>query len=70
MVTINANIPGNFGLGPSPDFNSLKDADCMDSRVRTISRGYVKVTEVMPASAPHNNRWYEFKGAPGVLSNH
>lgn len=48
------NIPGSlkFGLAPS----SEKEADWIESRVRTISKGYVTVTEVMPASPPQINR--------------
>lgn len=46
-------MPGSFlGLSPS----SEKEADWMESRVRTMSRGYVHTTEVMPAAAPHMSR--------------
>ena len=37
----------------------------MESRVLTMSRGYVKVTEVMPANAPHTNRLNGVRSAPG-----
>lgn len=40
----------------------------MDNRVRTMSRGYVKVTEVMPARPPQRSRWYASNGAPGSFS--
>ncbi len=40
----------------------------MESRVRTISRGYVTVTEVMPARAPQHSRRPGERGAPGVGS--
>lgn len=40
----------------------------MDSRVRTMSRGYVHVTDVMPARPPQRRRWYAPRGAPGSLS--
>lgn len=40
----------------------------MDRRVRTMSRGYVKVTEVMPARPPQRRRWYASNGEPGSLS--
>lgn len=37
----------------------------MDSRVLTISNGYVNVTDVMPAMAPQTRRLSAGKGAPG-----
>lgn len=40
----------------------------MDNRVRTMSRGYVQVTEVMPARPPQRSRWYASKGEPGSFS--
>lgn len=55
-------IPGNLsGLSPS----SAKLADWMDSRVRTISRGYVRNTDVMPAIPPQIRRVKGDKSAPG-----
>ena len=55
MVVRVGHIPGNF----LPDLafcNPANEADWMESRVRTISRGYVNVTEVIPAMAPHERR--------------
>jgi hypothetical protein len=69
MSTISSNMPGNFWCA-SLDPNSLKDADCIDNRVRTISRGYVNVTEVMPAAAPQNSRFSALRGFPGVVSKY
>lgn len=40
----------------------------MDRRVRTMSRGYVNVTDVMPAIPPQTSRCIGLSGAPGVLS--
>lgn len=62
MMIMVAHMPGSFlGLAPS----SAKDADWMESRVRTISRGYVKVTEVMPAMPPQTRRVTDDMSAPG-----
>jgi hypothetical protein len=33
--------------------------------VRTMSRGYVQKTEVMPAAPPHTKRLTELRSAPG-----
>ncbi len=46
-------MPGSLSLGTSP--NAAKEAVCMESRVRMMSSGYVKTTEVMPATPPQNN---------------
>jgi hypothetical protein len=40
----------------------------MDSLVRTISRGYVKKTEVMPAAPPQTRRLTEVMSPPGEFS--
>lgn len=48
--------------------SAAKDADWIDRRVRTMSRGYVTVTEVMPANAPQTRRSTAERGAPGVVS--
>ena len=53
MVTKSSNIPGSFSL---LEPNSLKEADWIESLVRTMSRGYVNVTDVMPAKPPHIKR--------------
>lgn len=45
-----------------------KDADWIERRVRTMSSGYVTVTEVMPASAPQHRRERAERLAPGVDS--
>lgn len=52
---ISAHMPGSF----SPAFLLIpeNEALCIDNRVLTISRGYVHVTEVMPAQPPQNSRW-------------
>jgi hypothetical protein len=66
MVIIVAHMPGNFVLGPWP--SAAKEADCMESRVRTMSRGYVKNTDVIPAAPPQIKRRREVRSAPGVGS--
>lgn len=42
----------------------------MDNRVLTISSGYVNVTEVMPAQAPHSNRRSASNGSPAFFSKY
>lgn len=42
-----------------------KEADCIDRRVRTMSNGYVNVTEVMPAAPPQMSRLIGERSAPG-----
>jgi hypothetical protein len=59
-------MPGSFS--PASLFKLEKDADWIDSLVRTMSSGYVHVTEVMPARPPQSNRWYASSGAPGSFS--
>jgi hypothetical protein len=55
-------IPGNFlSRFPSP----AKLADCIDNRVRTMSSGYVNVTDVIPAKPPHSNLRTGGRSAPG-----
>jgi hypothetical protein len=66
ITIIVGHIPGNCPLGLSP--NAAKEADCMDNRVRTMSKGYVKKTDVMPAIPPHTSLSTGLKGAPGELS--
>lgn len=68
MVAMSSNMPGSFLPALFP--NSLKDADCIESLVRTISSGYVNVTEVIPARPPHNSRCTEFNFSPGVCSKY
>lgn len=63
MVTSVLHIPGKFLLCKS--VNWAKDADCTDNLVLTISRGYVKVTEVMPANPPQMSRLKGVRSAPG-----
>ena len=63
IIFIVSHMPGNFFLATPP--NAAKEADCMESRVRTISRGYVSVTEVMPAAPPHRSLRKGVKSAPG-----
>lgn len=63
IITIVAHIPGNSFFGAP--LRDEKEADCIDKRVRTISRGYVKVTEVMPAAPPQTRRLKGERSAPG-----
>ena len=63
IVTMVTHIPGNFFCDAS--LSAAKDADCMDNRVRTISNGYVKVTDVIPAAPPHTSRLNGDRSAPG-----
>lgn len=51
-------MPGSFLPVTFDPFNPSNEADCMDRRVRTMSRGYVKVTDVIPAQPPQISRWY------------
>ena len=53
------------GSCPSALPKAANEADCIDSRVLTMSRGYVKVTEVMPAQPPHNSLRSGDRSAPG-----
>lgn len=55
-------IPGNF---PSRFPSAAKPADCIDNRVRTMSSGYVNVTDVIPAKPPHSNLRTGERSAPG-----
>jgi hypothetical protein len=55
-------IPGNF---PSRFPSAAKPADCIDNRVRTMSKGYVNVTDVIPAKPPHINLRKGGRSAPG-----
>lgn len=48
-------MPGSFS--PWARWREEKEADWMERRVRTMSRGYVKETEVMPARPPQRRRW-------------
>ena len=59
-------MPGSFS--PSARLRLEKEADWMERRVRTMSSGYVHVTEVMPARPPQSSRWYASSGAPGSFS--
>jgi hypothetical protein len=59
MVAI---MPGSC---PSDVPSEANEADCIDRRVLTMSKGYVKVTEVMPAQPPHTNLRNGDRSAPG-----
>ena len=59
-----AHMPGSFFSASAFD-RPLKDADWIDKRVRTMSRGYVTVTDVMPAIAPQHKRLNGVRGSPG-----
>lgn len=61
-----AHIPGIF---PASLLRPLNDAVWIDRRVRTMSSGYVTVTDVMPASAPQHSLSMGVRGAPGECSN-
>jgi hypothetical protein len=65
ILIIVCHIPGNF---PSCLPSAAKPADCIDNRVRTMSSGYVNVTEVMPAKPPQSNLRTGERSAPGVGS--
>lgn len=56
-------MPGNLAL--CVVLRAANDADWMESLVRTISRGYVKNTEVIPAAPPQINRLREERSCPG-----
>lgn len=58
-------IPGGL---PSRLANDAKEAVWMDNLVLTMSSGYVKVTEVIPATPPHNNRSKEVRLCPVQFS--
>jgi hypothetical protein len=62
MITMVAHIPGSFVFGAF--LRAANDADWMESRVRTMSRGYVKNTEVMPAAPPQIKRRTELISPP------
>jgi hypothetical protein len=66
MVVIVSHIPGSLALGIPP--KAANDADCMERRVRTISRGYVKKTDVIPATPPQISRLKLDRSSPGVVS--
>lgn len=66
MVTIVGHMPGNSPLGLLP--RAANDADWIESRVRTMSSGYVKKTEVMPAMPPHSSLSTGWSGDPGEVS--
>lgn len=65
MVTMVAHIPGSLPFGC---LRFANDADCIESLVRTMSSGYVKNTEVIPADPPQTRRLTEVRSAPGVGS--
>jgi len=66
MVFSVGHIPGSFT--PFARCSSEKEADCIDSRVRTMSSGYVNVTDVIPATPPQQSLRNGPKSAPGVSS--
>lgn len=62
-----AHMPGSFF--PVGCLSVTNDADWIESLVRTMSRGYVKITEVIPAVPPQTSRLKEVSSAPGEGSN-
>lgn len=66
IMTIVVHIPGNLDLWTL--LSAANEADWIERRVRTISSGYVKKTEVIPAAPPHINRLNDERSAPGVGS--
>jgi len=64
IVTMVDHMPGSL-VGFA---RAAKEADWMDRRVRTISSGYVNVTDVMPAMPPQVKRARGDRSAPGVVS--
>jgi hypothetical protein len=66
MVTRVTHIPGNFF--PVGCWSVANDADWIESLVRTMSRGYVKNTDVIPADPPQTRRLTEVSSPPGVDS--
>ena len=65
MAIMVCHMPGSC-LGRAP--SSANDADWMDRRVRTMSSGYVKVTDVMPAMPPQVRRDSGVRLSPGCRS--
>lgn len=77
MCFIVPHMPGSLRLATSAAFlaespfslaKDAKDADWIERRVRTMSSGYVTVTEVIPARAPQQRRESAERFAPGVDS--
>ena len=66
IVTRVPHIPGSCFLDASP--SEAKEADWIESLVRTMSKGYVNVTDVMPAAPPHTSLFNGERSAPGVDS--
>jgi hypothetical protein len=66
IVTKVCHIPGSLAL--CVVLKAAKEADWIDKRVLTMSSGYVKHTEVMPAAPPHIKRRRELKSWPGEAS--
>jgi hypothetical protein len=65
MAPMVCHMPGSLvGFAPS----SANDADWIERRVRTMSSGYVKVTDVMPAIPPQNRRATGVRLSPGWRS--
>ena len=62
ILIIVASMPGSCR---SDVPKAAKEADCIDRRVLTMSKGYVKVTEVMPAQPPHTSLLRGDRSAPG-----
>src|SRR5271170_6855756 len=65
ILTPVAHMPGSF---PSAFSRVANEADWIDSLVRMMSRGYVNVTEVIPAQPPHIKRLIGVRSAPGLVS--
>lgn len=59
-------MPGSLSLCTC--VRAAKEADWMDNRVRTISKGYVQTTDVIPANPPHISRRKELRSWPGEAS--
>ena len=72
ITPIVPNMPGSFfsAFAAASLLKFANDADWIDSRVRTMSSGYVKVTDVIPAIAPHTNLRSGGRGAPGEVSKY
>lgn len=63
IITRVAHMPGSLSLWAW--LRAANDADWIERRVRTISKGYVQHTEVIPAAPPQIRRRRELISAPG-----
>ena len=66
MAAITVHMPGSLSLGTSP--SAAKEAVWMESRVLTMSSGYVKTTDVIPAIPPQTSLSRGAMTVPGSLS--